>query len=77
MDIWSLPPLIVEGQQYLFLHDIETLFNLREDEALGVLCGFDVDTSLEEPSMLDYSEQSLEEYLATTLAIMKSVDIAI
>ena len=66
MDIWSLPPLMVEGQQYLFLHDIETLFNLREDEALGVLCGFDVDTSLEEPGMLDYSEQSLEEYLATT-----------
>ena len=77
MDIWSLPPLMVEGQQYLFLHDIETLFNLREDEALGVLCGFDVDTSLEEPGMLDYSEQSLEEYLATTLAIMKSVDTAI
>ena len=49
MDIWSLPPLMVEGQQYLFLHDIETLFNLREDEALGVLCGFDVDTSMEEP----------------------------
>ena len=54
MDIWSLPPLIVEAQQYLFLHDIETLFNLREDEALGVLCGFDVDISLEEPGMLDY-----------------------
>ena len=77
MDIWSLPPLIVEGQQYLFLHDIETLFNLREDEALGVLCGFDVDTSVEEPGMLDYLEQSLEEYLATMLAIMKFIDRAI
>ena len=32
-----LSPLIVEGQQYLFLHDIETLLNLREDEALRVL----------------------------------------
>ena len=77
MDIWSLPPLIVEGQQYLFLHDIETLFNLREDEALGMLCGFDVDTSVEEPGILGYSEQSLEEYLATTLAVMKSADTAI
>ena len=76
-DICSLSPLIVEGQQYLFLHDIEILFNLREDEALGVLCGFDVDTIVEEPSMLDYSEQSLEEYLATMLAIMKSADTAI
>ena len=77
MDIWSLPPLIVEGQQYLFLHDIETLFNLWEDEALGVLCGFDVDTSMEELGMLDYSKQSLEEYLATMLAIMKSADTTI
>ena len=55
MDIWSLSPLIAEGQQYLFLHDIETLFNLQEDDALGVLCGFDVGTSVEEPGMLDYS----------------------
>ena len=77
MDIWTLSPLIVKGQQYLFLHDIETLFNLREDEALGVLCGFDVDTSVEEPDMLDYSKQSLEEYLATTLEIMKFVDTTI
>ena len=77
MDIWTLSPLIVKGQQYLFLRDIETLFNLREDEALGVLCGFDVDTSVEEPSMLGYSEQSLEEYLTTMLAIMKSTDTTI
>ena len=60
MDIWTLSSLIVKGQQYLFLHDIETLLNLWEDEALGVLCGFDVETSMEEPSMLGYLEQSLE-----------------
>ena len=42
-----------------------------------MICGFDVDTSMEEPGILDYSEQSLEEYLATTLVIMKSVDTAI
>ena len=45
MDKWTLSPLIVEGQQYLFLHDIEIFFNLQEDEALGVLCGFSVDTT--------------------------------
>ena len=42
-----------------------------------MICGFDVDTSVEEPGILDYSEQSLEDYLATTLAIMKSADTAI
>ena len=42
-----------------------------------MLCGFDVDTSMEEPRILGYSEQSLEEYLATMLAIMKSVDTTI
>ena len=42
-----------------------------------MLCEFDVDTSVEELGMLDYSKQSLEEYLATTLAVMKSVDTAI
>ena len=42
-----------------------------------MLCGFDVDTSMEEPGMLDYSEKSLEEYLATTLTIMKSIDTTI
>ena len=42
-----------------------------------MLCGFDMDTSMEEPGMLDYSKQSLEEYLATTLEIMKSADTAI
>ena len=42
-----------------------------------MLCGFDVDTSKEDPGMLDYSKQSLEEYLATMLAIMKSANTTI
>ena len=45
-----------------------------EDEALGVLCGFAMDTKVQELIFLGVEDQSLEHYLAATLTTMKNVD---
>lgn len=37
LPIPTLPSFIIENKEYLLLHDIQVIFNLREDYTLGVI----------------------------------------
>ena len=33
-----LSPIVINGEEYLFVHDLEKTFDLRMDECLSIIC---------------------------------------
>ncbi|MCO5569871.1 hypothetical protein L7F22_023585, partial [Adiantum nelumboides] len=66
-----LSPVVINGEEYLFLHDLEKAFDIRMDKCLSILCAT-VESSAIDPSS-DPLDQSL---LLLGVSVVDTVELA-
>lgn len=83
MRIQSLAPIIINGQEYLFMHDLQHILGLRKDEMLVALATLQNDNATFDHSQPDNTFEQLigeetdttEEAVAKVLCELKTMQV--